>query len=136
MPAFILLAVIFAIFGLASIAGLVAERDPRVAELTRRLNLLSDAQRTRVGLEIAVDQHVPALVRLLPISAFVYWVTTFDLVPDFIPKIGYFDDRIVLALSLWVTLALSRRGLIEEHVRRAEWLAQEQQPAEGGMPPL
>ena len=32
--------------------------------------------------------------------------------------------------------ALPRRGLVEEHVRRGEWLAQEQRQAEGGLPPL
>ena len=124
------------VLGLVVRAGLSAERDPRVAEITRRLNALSHAERARVGVTIARDRRFPALVRLLPITAFVYWVTPIDLIPDMIPKIGYFDDRIVLALSLRITLALSRRGLVEEHVRRGEWLAQEHREAEGGAPPL
>lgn len=136
MPVFIVLSAFVGLLGLIATAGLSAERDPRVAEVTRRLKTLSHEQRARIGVAIARDKRVPPLVRLLPLTAFVYWVTPIDLIPDMIPKIGYFDDRIVLALSLRITLALSRRGLFEEHLRRGEWRAQEQREAEGGAPPL
>ena len=130
MPALIVLSLFALVVLLIVQAGLAAERHPRVAEIQRRLAPITHPQRARFGVDIFRDKRVPALVRLLPITAFVYWVTPVDLIPDFIPGIGYFDDRIVLALSLRITLALSPRGLLEEHLRRAEWLAQEQRDAE------
>ena len=103
--------------------GLLAERDPRVRAVIQRLEGLGHPERGRLGVWIAKDKQFPLLVRLLPITAFVYWVTPLDIIPDGIPKIGYLDDRAVLGYALWLTLHLGPRARFEEHLQHAEWFA-------------
>jgi uncharacterized membrane protein YkvA (DUF1232 family) len=102
--------------------GLASEREPRVAAARARLDRLSHGQRGRLGVWVAKDPRFPWGIRILPLTAFVYWVTPFDLIPDGIPRIGYLDDRAVLALSL--RLVLRGRGVeyFDEHLERVEYL--------------
>jgi len=58
---------------------------PDVVRLTRRLS---------------VDPTVPRGVRLWLVVLLVYLLLPIDLVPDFIPVIGFADDAIVVALVL------------------------------------
>lgn len=110
-----------ATLALLAYAGLAAERQPAVRAALRRIGPLTHPQRGRLGVWIARDSRVPAPVRLLPIAAFVYWVTPFDLIPDPIPRIGYFDDRVVLALAIWCVATWAARPL-DEHLTRIEFL--------------
>lgn len=106
--------------GLVSV-GLVIERAPRVHAARRRLDDLSPVLRGRLGVWIARDQRVPMLVRLLPITAFVYGVTPLDLLPDILPGVGRLDDRAVLAIALWA-VTLVAPATFEEHLLRVEFL--------------
>ncbi|MFN8639756.1 MAG: XdhC family protein [Dehalococcoidia bacterium] len=96
------------IVALLTLAGLFARRDPDVHTLMFRIEALPHGLRGRLGVWIARDREASALVRFLPLTAFVYWVTPLDLIPDFIPGIGFFDDRLVLALALWCVGRVSR----------------------------
>jgi uncharacterized membrane protein YkvA (DUF1232 family) len=120
MAIVILLALAAAVVFVA-LAGLAAERQPYVRAVLRRIEPLSHPLRGRLGVWIARDRRVPLLFRFLPITAFVYWVTPIDLVPDPIPKVGYLDDRIGLALALWC-VAVTAHAPLEEHLTRIEFL--------------
>ncbi len=102
-------------------AGMLARRGPEVRALMARIEALPASLRGRLGVWLARDAEVPALVRILPITAFVYWVTPLDLIPDFIPGIGFFDDRLVLALALWCVTRVARVPL-EVHLGRVEFI--------------
>lgn len=109
------------IVALLTLAGLFARRDPDVHTLMFRIEALPHGLRGRLGVWIARDREASALVRFLPLTAFVYWVTPLDLIPDFIPGIGFFDDRLVLALALWCVGRVSR-GSLEAHLARVEFI--------------
>ncbi len=103
------------------VVGLAVERSPRVFAALARMNRLTPPQRGRLGVWIARDRRVPALVRPLPLTAFVYWIAPIDLIPDFIPGVGYIDDRIAMALATWLMLATAP-AVFEEHLARIEFL--------------
>ncbi len=109
------------LIALLAYGGLAAERQPAVRAVLRRIDPLTHAQRGRLGVWIARDSRVPAPLRFMPITAFVYWVTPIDLIPDPIPRIGFVDDRIVLALAIWC-VARWAPGPLEEHLARIEFL--------------
>jgi uncharacterized membrane protein YkvA (DUF1232 family) len=55
----------------------------------------------------ARDRRTPLLVRLLAVLIAAYALSPIDLIPDFIPVIGYLDDLVLiplgLALVIWLT---------------------------------
>jgi uncharacterized membrane protein YkvA (DUF1232 family) len=62
------------------------------------LRLLPDLM--RLLRRLAGDRTLPAGVRVRLWLLLVYLALPFDLVPDFIPVIGYADDAVVVALAL------------------------------------
>ena len=75
---------------------------PQQATLTGMLRLLPDL--LRLLTRLAHDPHVPTRVRIGLLVLLCYLALPIDLIPDFIPVIGYADDAIIVALALrWVT---------------------------------
>ncbi len=54
-------------------------------------------------LEMAIDPHTPAQVRVSLMAALAYLIMPFDLSPDFMPLVGFSDDFVALTavLSIW-----------------------------------
>ena len=54
-------------------------------------------------LEMAIDPHTPAHVRVSLMAVLAYLIMPFDLSPDFIPLVGFRDDLVALTavLSIW-----------------------------------
>jgi uncharacterized membrane protein YkvA (DUF1232 family) len=48
----------------------------------------------------AFDRNTPAQVRTVLIGALAYFVLPFDVVPDFLPALGFTDDAAILATAL------------------------------------
>ncbi len=48
----------------------------------------------------AFDRHTPVHVKAVLVGAIVYFVMPDDLVPDYIPIIGYADDAAVLGMAI------------------------------------
>jgi len=64
--------------------------------------------------------HAKALAVLVAAYAF----SPIDLIPDFIPVIGYLDDLIIVPLGIWLALRLIPRHVLDESRRKADaWLA-------------
>lgn len=55
----------------------------------------------------ARDPRTPLLVRLLALFVAAYALSPIDLIPDFIPVIGYLDDLLLLPLGLWLVVRLT-----------------------------
>lgn len=63
-------------------------------------------QQTLVVYFAARDPRTPWLVRLLALFIAAYALSPIDLIPDFIPVLGYLDDLIVVPLGLFLVMRL------------------------------
>ncbi|MDN3239542.1 YkvA family protein [Glycomyces tritici] len=97
----------------ALIAAL-AVAGPRGPLLREALRVLPDL--LRLLRRLAADGGLPRGVRLRLVLLFAYLALPFDLVPDFIPVLGYADDAIIVALVL---RSVVRRAGID--AVRAHW---------------
>ena len=57
---------------------------------------------------------------------------TIDLIPDFIPILGYVDEAILLPIGIWITLKLIPKPVVEASRAQAdEWIAQKNAKPKG-----
>ena len=76
-----------------------ATRDtPDHASLREALRLLPDL--IRLLRRLAGDPSVPRGVRVRLVLLLAYLLMPIDLIPDFIPVLGYADDAIIVAIAL------------------------------------
>jgi uncharacterized membrane protein YkvA (DUF1232 family) len=66
---------------------------------------------------LATDRALPRGVRLRLWLLLGYLALPFDLVPDFIPVIGYADDVVIVAVALRSVVRHAGMGAIERHWR-------------------
>jgi hypothetical protein len=52
------------------------------------------------------DPRTPLLSKLLPWLVLAYALSPLDLIPDFIPVLGFLDDMLLLPLGLWLSFKL------------------------------
>ncbi|WP_205325020.1 YkvA family protein [Glycomyces sp. YM15] len=76
----------------------LAVAGPRGPLLKAALRVLPDL--LRLLRRLAADADLPRGVRIRMGLLFAYLALPFDLVPDFIPVLGYADDAIIVALVL------------------------------------
>ena len=67
----------------------------------------------------ARDVRTPLLVRLLAILVAAYAFSPIDLIPDFIPVIGYLDDLILLPLGIALVIRYTPPDVLESARERA-----------------
>jgi uncharacterized membrane protein YkvA (DUF1232 family) len=76
----------------------LAVKRPRGSLLTESLRLLPDL--LRLLRRLSVNRELPTGVRLRLAMLAVYLAIPVDLIPDFIPILGYADDAIVVVVAL------------------------------------
>jgi uncharacterized membrane protein YkvA (DUF1232 family) len=55
-----------------------------------------------------------------------YALSPVDLIPDFIPVLGYLDDALLLPGLIWLAIRLLPAGVVDESRRRADaWMAEQ-----------
>jgi uncharacterized membrane protein YkvA (DUF1232 family) len=64
---------------------------------------------------LLADDRIPRSRKALMFALIAYVAMPFDLVPDFIPVAGQFDDAIVVAIVLRVVLRAGGPELLSEH---------------------
>jgi uncharacterized membrane protein YkvA (DUF1232 family) len=74
----------------------------------------------------ARDSRVPWYTKVLALAVVGYALSPLDLIPDFVPIIGYLDDLILIPLGIALVLRLTPPGVL------AECRAQAQQELERG----
>ena len=53
---------------------------------------------------VSIDNRVPKIIKLLIAMIVAYALSPIDLIPDFIPVLGYIDDLILLPLGIWLLI--------------------------------
>jgi uncharacterized membrane protein YkvA (DUF1232 family) len=97
----------------ALVAALLLAR-PKGALLTEAVRLLPDL--LRLLRRLATDRAMPRGVRVRLVLLLAYLAMPIDVIPDFIPVLGYADDAIIVTLVLRSTVR--RAGLAAV---RARW---------------
>jgi uncharacterized membrane protein YkvA (DUF1232 family) len=67
----------------------------------------------------ARDPRVPWYAKALGIAVAAYALSPIDLIPDFIPVLGYLDELIILPLGIALVVRLIPPELMAEHRARA-----------------
>src|ERR1700687_1432472 len=62
----------------------------------------------------ARDPRVPWYAKALAIAVAGYALSPIDLIPDFIPVLGYVDDLIIVPLGIWLVLSLIPEEVMAE----------------------
>ncbi len=84
-------------------------------------------KRDVVALWIAAhDPRVPWYAKLVAGAVAAYALSPIDLIPDFIPVLGYLDDLIIVPLGILLAIRLVPDGLMQEF--REEALRREGRP--------
>ena len=65
-------------------------------------------------------KETPILPRIFAILAIVYVLSPVDLIPDFIPIIGYLDDLIIVPFLVLVAIKTIPKHLLEQYRVEAE----------------
>ena len=61
------------------------------------------------------DPRVPFFAKVVLILTVAYAFSPIDLIPDFIPVLGYLDDLILLPLGIWLSLKLLPAEVVAEY---------------------
>jgi uncharacterized membrane protein YkvA (DUF1232 family) len=66
----------------------------------------------------------PWYAKALAVLVAAYAFSPIDLVPDFIPVLGYLDDAVIVPLGIWLALRLiPEQVLAESRVKADAWIA-------------
>lgn len=70
------------------------------------------------------DPRVPWYAKLLGACVVAYALSPIDLIPDFIPVLGYLDDLVLVPLGLFLVLRLIPPAVLAEHRAAAAEMAE------------
>ena len=66
----------------------------------------------------------PWYAKALAVLVAAYAFSPIDLIPDFIPVLGYLDDVIIVPLGIWLALCMIPQHVLDDSRRKAEaWIA-------------
>ncbi|CAG7639166.1 YkvA family protein [Paenibacillus allorhizosphaerae] len=66
------------------------------------------------------DPRVSLFAKIFAVCVVAYAFSPVDLIPDFIPVLGYLDDVIIVPLGVYITLRLIPPEVLEEYRAAAE----------------
>lgn len=73
-----------------------------------------------VAVSLAIrDPRTPWTARAMGTIVVAYALSPVDLIPDFIPVLGYLDDAVLLPLGMWLTVRLIPPAILAESRARA-----------------
>lgn len=82
----------------------------------KKLKALRDEFKSEVAFyrRVLTDKRVPRPAKWLLGLAIAYMLSPIDLIPDFIPVLGYLDDAVVVPLLIWLALRMIPREIVAE----------------------
>jgi uncharacterized membrane protein YkvA (DUF1232 family) len=112
LQTFLVLAAVFVAMWLAFVLFVWLIR-PDNASLSDATRLLPDT--VRLVKRLSTDRAIPRRTRWWTWALLIYLASPVDLVPDFIPVIGYADDAIITSFVLRHVIARSGSAKLTEH---------------------
>lgn len=92
----------------------------------KKMNLKERAKRLKVDIPTVFlamqDKETPFTAKLLALLTVVYALSPIDLIPDFVPILGYLDDVVILPAFIALTLRLIPKDVYEKNRKQAEYL--------------
>ena len=74
------------------------------------------------------DSRVPLFAKIFTACVVAYAFSPIDLIPDFIPILGYLDDVILIPLGIYFSLKLIPKPILEECNLKAQTLLNNEKP--------
>jgi uncharacterized membrane protein YkvA (DUF1232 family) len=74
-------------------------------EITQNISVLYIAYRRK---------DVPIIAKIIIIVAIIYGLSPIDLIPDFIPVLGYLDDLIIFPLLIYLSIKIIPKNILAE----------------------
>ncbi|SDN05210.1 Uncharacterized membrane protein YkvA, DUF1232 family [Paenibacillus sp. yr247] len=97
--------------------------------LERAKNKAREIKRNIFVLYLAYkDPRVPWYAKLFTILVVAYAFSPIDLIPDFIPVLGYLDDLIIVPLGITIAFKMIPASVIEDCRVKAEELRKNRKP--------
>lgn len=69
------------------------------------------------------DSRTPWYAKAVGLGVVAYALSPIDLIPDFIPIVGYLDDAVLVPLGLWIVIRLIPKPIMDECRARAETMS-------------
>lgn len=91
--------------------SLIQKMKKWAKNLKKQLLLLYSAYR---------DERVPWYAKLFTMLVVAYAFSPIDLIPDFIPILGYLDDLILVPLGVYLALKLIPEDVLEDYKKKIE----------------
>ena len=90
-----------------------SRKHPESVTMREALRLLPDV--LRLVKRLAADRTLPRGIRFRLLALLAYLALPFDLVPDFIPVLGYADDAVAVALVLRSVVRRAGPDALDRH---------------------
>ncbi|RDV10767.1 DUF1232 domain-containing protein [Pontibacter diazotrophicus] len=74
------------------------------------------------------DPRIPFAAKVVMVITVAYAFSPIDLIPDFIPLLGYLDDLLILPLGIWLSVKLIPQRLLDHYRKLAKEQMHERKP--------
>jgi uncharacterized membrane protein YkvA (DUF1232 family) len=88
--------------------------------LAQRVGQLPWRSKARLAWALLRDARVPLWLRAAIPALVLYLALPLDIIPDFIPILGYLDDLLVIALVAGALVRFTPRVVLDEHLAALE----------------
>ena len=109
----IIIATLVSCLGLYLLSRALEKREPYGAFMRLR-----SRQKVRFIRLLVTDSRIPRHVKILPFLLLPYLAFPIDLIPDFIPVLGYVDDVAIVLGMLALIMRLTPRPVIDDLLRQ------------------
>lgn len=89
---------------------------------------------TRIKLKTAqvyvalTSKQTPFLAKMVAVLTIGYALSPIDLIPDFIPILGYLDDLVILPFLIWVCIKLIPKPMWDSYEKKAKQIWSDGKP--------
>lgn len=104
----------------------------KIRNLGEKMGLREKAKKLKTDIPVLFlclkDENTPALAKIFAAVTVGYALSPIDLIPDFIPVLGYLDDVILLPALIAITVKLIPKDVWEENEYKAKGMWESGKP--------